>query len=96
MRKITKQASEAFIAHKKFKQSNTQVDILLELPNMTLYGHLVAYADKHGDLWVNVVYNTTTTKERLNGLCELWNSTRPFYTHNDYEVGVWINIGGLL
>lgn len=67
MRKITKDAIEAFYAKKNFKRGNTQVIAGLETVNMYLHGNLIATADPSGIFINDGGYQSNTTKERLNG-----------------------------
>ena len=89
MRKITKKAAQALLNNDSFHESNTRV----ENGKMFLYGHKIAKRNEYGEIMVNFQgYNTNTTKERLNGLCELYNGTRPFYAGNDYPTDEWFVI----
>lgn len=69
MRKITRDAVNAFMSREPFKQSNTEVAIYPTDTRMYLHGHLIAVIDLMGNLWVtNAGYFTNVTKERLNGI----------------------------
>jgi len=53
-----------------------------------LHGHTIAWWDDDDDetLFINFCgYPTTTTKERINGLCELLGLGRPFYV-KDFQL----------
>lgn len=68
MRKITKQAAQAFINNCNFCSGNTTVTSLNGHTIMSLYGNVIAVND-HGVLTVTLAgWNTCTTRERLNGL----------------------------
>ena len=69
MRKITKNAVNAFMRREPFKQTNTEVVVYPSDTRMYLYGHLIAVIDLMGNIKVtNAGYFTNTTKERLNGI----------------------------
>jgi len=79
MRKITRDACNAFYNHRKFKRGNTEVDIHDD-------GKIVLCL--HDDIIAKIVgnvlyvrhcgYMTKTTKERLNGLPNVYISQRNF------------------
>ena len=65
MRKITKEIVAAFMNHETRRIGNSRTD------GMTLYLHdnAIAKWDAEGRLWVtNAGWESTTTKERLNGI----------------------------
>jgi hypothetical protein len=67
MRKITKEAIDAFYCHKEFNSSNTKVTIEKGIVNMYLFDNKIAYKNDDG-LFISVAnYNSRTTRERLNG-----------------------------
>lgn len=69
-RKITEEAVEAFLAGKPFSKSNTTVAVDDEgVVTMTLFGNIIAkrYTDA-GFSITTAGWNSTTTRERLNGL----------------------------
>ena len=70
MRKITEQASAAFIAEIKFSGSNTVVAIDNGFTSMYLFGNKIAKKNNEtGETLVtNANWNTPTTRERLNGI----------------------------
>ena len=68
MKKITEQAANAFKNDRGFLSGNTQVRVISGRTEMLLHGHIIAKKED-GDLWINLCgWNTTTTRERLNGL----------------------------
>lgn len=74
MRKITKDAIEAFYSNKRFKKANTSVEIDYERDQviLKLHGNKIAFKDTHGDLWIDTCnWDTITTRERLNGFEEV-------------------------
>ena len=65
MRKITEQAVKAFYLNEKFSQGNTSVID----GAMYLHGNKIAVLDgKEGIKFSLCGWNTTTTRERLNGI----------------------------
>lgn len=69
MRKITRDAVDAFMRREPFKRSNTEVAIFPTETRMYLHDHLIAVIDLMGNIKVtNAGYFTNTTKERLNGI----------------------------
>ncbi len=68
MRQITREAVAAFNRNENFKLSNTEVKADCTGTRLYLFGNLIAR--KTGNrLQVTLCgYNTTTTRERLNGL----------------------------
>ncbi len=75
MRKITQEASRAFWAWVEFKKDNTEVVITGNINLLFLHWNKIAVWDKFKkELFItNAGWQTTTTKERLNGiLARLW------------------------
>ena len=75
MKKITRQAIQAFTYNRNFKKSNTEVkySCVENYPSswkceLFLFGNLIAYKDCHGFFISSGGWETVTTKERLNGL----------------------------
>ena len=72
MRKITIQAIRAFLNGDNFKLSNTKVSYCehKETSYLYLFNNLIAKLDHHNkELTITTAgWNTTTTRERLNGL----------------------------
>ena len=71
MRKITKEAINAFYSGKTFNKSNTHVRVLSNVTILSLHGNDIAflYNDPGRTLSItNAGYFSYTTKERLNGL----------------------------
>ena len=68
MRKITEDAIRAFRNNQPFKRGNTQVMVGETARILCLHGSVIAEMDNNGDLWINDAgWQTSTTKERLNG-----------------------------
>lgn len=70
MRKVTHRVCTAFVAGRACKVGNTKTDGQF----LWLYGNLIAWRTPNGDISVGLAgWPTATTRERLNGLCELLN-----------------------
>jgi hypothetical protein len=69
MRQIDVLAKTAFYEGRKFKLSNTEVEIRDGKPHMYLHGNCIAKIDKNGDLLVSHCgWESNTTRSRLNAL----------------------------
>lgn len=70
MRKITEQAARAFRNSTKFNSGNTSVAIDTVEVTLSLHGNTIAKKDlATGTVtWTLSGWNTTTTRERLNGV----------------------------
>lgn len=71
MRKITKEAVQAFYSAIPFKKGNTQIEVLPNVTIMSLHGNRIAflYNDPQRTLSItNCGWPSNTTKERLNAL----------------------------
>ena len=71
MRKITEQAVQAFRNNERLSKDNTLVDnITGDMVRLWLHGNLIATKDLKTEVVKvsNSGWETTTTKERLNGL----------------------------
>lgn len=76
MRKVTRQVVTAFINQKSLKVGNTETDG----QHLYLHGNLIAVWSDSGEIVGSLAgWNTPTTRERLNGLCELIGSNARFY-----------------
>lgn len=94
MRKVTKRVCQAFLDGKVAASANTSTNGTILL----LHSNKIAWKDDghvDGNIIVTLAgYPTKTTRERLNGLCELIDGTRPFYQkddrqyYNDREIGL--------
>jgi len=95
MRKITRDAVDAFMRHESFKRSNTQVAVQPTETHLLLHDHLIATHDHMGNIKVtNAGYQTNTTKERLNGIPEVFIVQKNFqwYLNGTKWDGEWITI----
>ena len=71
MKKVTEKAISAFNNSVDFKMGNTEVEVLPNVTIMKLHGNSIAYRynDPRRTLSVTTCgWNTSTTKERLNGI----------------------------
>tara|TARA_B100001013_G_C24557347_1_gene421118 strand:+ start:548 stop:910 length:363 start_codon:yes stop_codon:yes gene_type:complete len=68
MRKITREIVTAFLDSRCLRKDNTTTDG----SEIRLFGNLIAYWDTNSTVAVTLAgWNSTTTRERLNGLLEL-------------------------
>jgi hypothetical protein len=71
MKQITINSINAFLNATRFKESNTEVEVLPNVTILKLFGNAIAYRynDPNNTLSItNCGWQTNTTKERLNGL----------------------------
>jgi hypothetical protein len=69
MKQITSKASAAFQENRKFRDSATKVHFDGITTNLFLHGHCIARKSPSTGLEINLCgWNTSTTRERLNGL----------------------------
>ena len=82
MRKVTRQAAEAFIAGKSRSIGNTMVVVAEDTVIMLLHGNVIAKraVDNTKQFEVTLAgWPTPTTKERLNGLLTSYGVSAGFY-----------------
>lgn len=80
MRQVTKQVVSAFISQGTGIFNNTTVETSDGVTEMKLFNNPIARL-QDGILTVSFAgWPSVTTKERLNGLCEVINNERPFHT----------------
>jgi len=102
MRKITREAAEAFVNCRNFNKGNTTVTHIVGSSFMDLHGNRIAERMMGSPLRVTLAgWNTPTTRERLNGLLEVMghNSDRfyqhqfePYYRGKRIDANEWITI----
>lgn len=68
MRKITKQATEAFLNSKKFNSKNTSVQIAGNVVYLKLHDNPIAKLENGKIFVTSAGWETNTTKDRLNGI----------------------------
>ena len=96
MRKITKNAYNAFINKKRFNSGNT--DIYLDFdenPHMRLFDNVIAKMDDCDDIWISDGdYGTSkTTEERLSAFINIRISKGTFIIDEKFEWdGCWFNV----
>ena len=88
MRKITREACEAFINGVPYNNTNTKVVLFNDFALMTLFNNIIAKRGTTDNVNAVVLYDggweTATTKERINGLLECLNA--PFFiVHKNYR-----------
>ena len=81
MRKITREAAQAFINGVPYNNTNTKVVLFNDFALMTLFNNIIAKRGTTDNVNAVVLYDggweTATTKERINGLLECLNA--PFF-----------------
>ncbi len=78
MRQVTREICQAFINGRKSTKSNSHTDG----KTLWLHGNAIARHTPSGIEVTTAGWDTTTTKERLNGLADLLYKKRPFHTKN--------------
>lgn len=71
MRKITKEAINAFMNAENFNGSNTKVEVLPNVTILKLHGNAIAYRYNDPERTLSITncgWPTNTTKERLNAI----------------------------
>lgn len=75
MRKITEQSVKAFMNGRNFKSGNTEVNVCDSNADLYLFGNLIA-KKRAGCVFIsNAGWKSVTTKERLNGVCDMVEDT---------------------
>lgn len=94
-RKITRESIKAFIGCYNFNKDNTSVDeVARNNSELFLHGNCIA-SNKDGKIEVTTAgWNTTTTRERLNGIPGVQINTRKgqLYLNGEKWDGGWISI----
>ena len=96
MRKITREAYQAFINKEPFKKSNTEVQVsdTGDVVQLLLYNNAIA-KQVNGVLSITSAgYPTNTTKERLNAFTNvrIHQAKGLWYLNDEYWDGEWIII----
>ncbi len=71
MRQITQDSVNAFMNASPFKKQNMEVEVLPNVTILKLHGNSIAYRYNDPERTLSITncgWETTTTKERLNGL----------------------------
>lgn len=96
MKKITKNAANAFVANANFSSANTKVIANGAIVGLYLHGNLIAEKDitTNETKITNAEWQTNTTKERLNGLPNVSISQKAgvWYLNGQQWDGEWIII----
>ena len=75
MKKITKQSIEAFMNARPFKKDNTEVVLFPNVTVLKLFGNEIAYRYNDPERTLSITncgWKTNTTKERLNGIPDVF------------------------
>lgn len=98
MRKITREAYQAFISKEPYKNSNTTVQVSEDnAVTLLLHGNIIA-KQVNGTLSIcSAGWPTNVTKERLNSLpgVRIHQSKGVWYLNDTFWDGSWITIGSL-
>ena len=89
MRKVTQKIANAFINGESLKIKNTETDGR----SVWLHGNMIARKTDNGLEVTLAGWNTVTTRERVNGICELWGSNLRFVQRN-FEAFAYSAING--
>ena len=94
MREISRLASIALMNRRKFKRSNTEVEVHFDgSATMKLFGNTIAGHSKDGILSISDGdHKTITTKDRLNALphVSIYQHNFQWYLNNEKWDGGWI------
>ena len=88
MRKITEKAISAFNNSVAFKMGNTEVEVLPNVTILKLHGNKIAYRYNDPERTLSITnrgWNTSTTKERLNGIKGVYICTKNGQMHLNGE-----------
>ena len=91
MRKITQMTCNAFVAGRDFTLGNTHVDHHDDVTRMYLHGNLIAElrngeSPERREIKMTLAgWPTPTTRERLNGLCEVLRISARFYQRDHVQ-----------
>jgi len=96
MRKITREASEAFFNRNSFRKSNTEVRVGDGMTILSLWGNDIARINQSGDVFEisNGGWDSRTTKERLNGLrgVSINQKNYTWYLNGKEWDGRWVSV----
>jgi hypothetical protein len=95
MRKITREAREAFNQKREFSKSNTRVEIdNNEESYLYLFNNLIAKTED-GEIWISDggYHPTNTTRERLSPFINISINRGNFILNNRFKWdGKWLNV----
>ena len=92
MRKITADAIRAFRNRQSFKRGNTEVKVFDNSVALFLHGNMIAEYAADGALYIrDGGWQSNTTKERLNGLPNVYINQKDFqwYLNGEAWSGEW-------
>ena len=84
MRRISEDAARSFVARRKFNRSNTSITVDDDgRAVLSLHGNAIA-AIHGGELYITLAgWNTTTTRERVNGILQTYYDSYKLQVGND-------------
>ena len=90
MRKVTKNAINAFKADNKFSGSNTSVLTYKSGTQLILHKNIIAESKRTGEVAISLSgWNTVTTRERLNGILKAYNRQYAIVQRNHEPYLYW-------
>tara|TARA_R100000231_G_C5192436_1_gene124718 strand:- start:40 stop:333 length:294 start_codon:yes stop_codon:yes gene_type:complete len=95
MRKVTQDAVNAFMQHKKFRRGNTVVSVWKGYAKLYLHNNLIAEHHLDGRIRIsNAGWPTRTTKERLNAIphVSIYQRNFQWYLNGEKWNGNWIEV----
>lgn len=93
MRKITENAINAFNQNKKFSSGNTTVELDEDTTFLKLHGNIIAAkCPVYGLRVTNAGWSTPTTKERLNGLVDVYQKKGVWFLNDVEWNGNWADV----
>ena len=96
MRQISIDAASALISYRKFKRSNTEVEVHYDgSTTMKLFGNIIAAYSNGGVLSIgDGDHQSVTTKERLNALphVSIYQRNYTWYLNDERWDGGWITV----
>jgi hypothetical protein len=98
MRKVTREAVNALLNLQEFRSGNTSVEVREDMAILRLHGNAIAIFTDDGRLSIsNAGWETSTTKERLNGLPRVYINQKNYqwYLNGVQWDGDWTLVGVL-
>ena len=94
MRKVTRESIDALYAFRKYKSGNTRVYLEGNQCVLALHGTPLVKRDKSSTWITTGGYNTSTTKERLNGVpgVHVYHSKHQLYLNGKEWDGEWVAV----
>ena len=93
MRKITREAHEAFINRRRLTKGNTKVVAALDVCSLYLFGHEIVREDDEGLKIRTAGFNTRTTRDRLSAFINVRSIKGQLVINNKFPWnGEWLNL----